>query len=86
MENEDLSLSTSAHIGENGTRIKLTCDHHNSTMYIVSSESNWVCGKDSIHTHSIAGFFKDLAKLEDKNIDHLMQKWGIYYRSDSVTP
>ena len=85
MENQNFSIQSDIYVGENGTRIKLQCDHHDSTMYVVSSESNWVCQKDSVHTHSIAGFFKDIIKLEDKNIEHLMQKWGIYYRSESIS-
>ncbi|MFL2756434.1 MAG: hypothetical protein ACJ0BE_04140 [Dehalococcoidia bacterium] len=86
MDNQEFSFGSDMHIGESGNRIKLSCDHHNATMYIVSSESNWVCKKDSIHNHSIAGFLNDLTNLDDKNIEHLMQKWGIYYRHESVTP
>jgi|TARA_B110000263_G_C15277358_1_gene496514 hypothetical protein len=80
METNKMSFGTDIHFGEDGNRIKLSCAHHNAILYTISAESNWVCNKESLHVHAIAGFFKDLTKLDDKNVDHLMQKWGIYYR------
>ena len=80
MDNENIEFETDIHFGKAGNRITLSCEHHNATMYVVSAESNWVCNKNSIHTHSIAGFFKDLIELDNKSVEHLMQKWGIYYR------
>ena len=64
-----------------GHNIEIMCPHKQGLLYIVPSENNWVCSKDTIHAHAIAGFFNDINQLNDPRIEALTQKWGIYYRS-----
>ncbi len=67
-----------------GKRINLTCDHNAGVIYIVPSEASWVCNRETIAAHAISGFFKDLTNLQNSQIDQIMQKWGLYYRSLEV--
>ena len=67
-----------------GKRITLTCEHHGGVIYIVPSESSWVCSKENIDAHAISGFFEDLTSIENTQIAALMQKWGLYYRTLDV--
>ena len=64
-----------------GKRINLTCEHVAGVIYIVPSKSSWVCTKENIGAHAIAGFFRELSDLENSQIEQIMQKWGIYYRT-----
>ena len=67
--------------GETGSkRIKLECDHQNGVLYIVPAEGNWVCSDSLMHVHALAGFFRQLAKLNESDVTELMQRWGLYYR------
>ncbi len=63
-----------------GKRINLCCDHNSGVIYIVPSEASWVCNQENIAAHAISGFFRDITKLEDLQIEQIMQKWGLYYR------
>ena len=65
----------------NGHNIEIMCPHKQGRLYVVPSESNCVCSKETIHAHAIAGFFNDINELNDPRIEALTQKWGIYYRS-----
>ena len=67
-----------------GKRITLTCEHNGGVIYIVPSESSWVCSKENIGAHAISVFFKDLSSIENTQIAALMQKWGLYYRTLDV--
>ena len=67
-----------------GKRITLGCDHNSGVIYIVPSEASWVCSQENIAAHTISGFFRDLIKLENSQIDQIMQKWGLYYRGLEV--
>lgn len=68
-----------------GKRINIACEHDAGVIYIVPGESSWVCSKENIGAHAISGFFRELANLESTQIEHIMQKWGIYYRGlDSI--
>lgn len=67
-----------------GKRITLACEHHGGVIYIVPSESSWVCSKENIGAHAISGFFEDLTSIENTQIAALMQKWGLYYRTRDV--
>ena len=67
-----------------GNRINLSCDHNSGIIYIVPSEASWVCNGETIAAHAISGFFKDLTNLQNSQIDQIMQKWGLYYRSLEV--
>ena len=67
-----------------GKRIELECEHQNGLLYIVPSESSWVCSEDLLHAHALAGFFRQLGELNDPNVKELMQRWGIYYRPREI--
>jgi len=30
--------------------------------------------------HALAGFFRELVALKNKEVEALMQEWGVYYR------
>ncbi|MBM3934689.1 MAG: hypothetical protein FJ319_10380 [SAR202 cluster bacterium] len=67
--------------GETGSkRIELECEHQNALIYVVPSETSWVCKPELLHVHALAGFFKQLAKLNDPDVKEIMQRWGVYYR------
>ncbi len=67
-----------------GKRIELQCEHQNGLLYIVPSESSWVCSEDLLHAHALAGFFRQLTELDDHRVKELMQRWGIYYRPRAI--
>ena len=67
-----------------GNRITLTCEHNGGIIYIVPSESSWVCSEENIGAHAISGFFEDLTSIENTQVTALMQKWGLYYRALDV--
>jgi len=67
-----------------GNRITLTCEHNGGIIYIVPSESSWVCSEENIGAHAITGFFEDLTNIESTQVTALMQKWGLYYRTLDV--
>ena len=67
-----------------GNRITLTCEHNGGIIYIVPSESSWVCSEENIGAHAITGFFEDLTSIESTQVTALMQKWGLYYRALDV--
>ena len=66
--------------GRGGKRVEMECEHQNGLLYVVPSESSWVCSDELMHAHALAGFFRQLAELEDERVDALMQRWGLYYR------
>ena len=39
-----------------------------------------MCSEELMHAHAMAGFFRELAELEDERVYELMQRWGLYYR------
>ena len=49
-------------------------------IYVVPSETSWVCKPELLHVHALAGFFKQLSKLNDPEVQEIMQRWGVYYR------
>ena len=63
-----------------GKRVELECEHQNGLLYVVPAESSWVCSEELIHAHAMAGFFRELAELEDERVYELMRRWGLYYR------
>ena len=63
-----------------GKRIELECTHQNGLLYVVPSESSWVCTQEYLDAHALAGFFRELGKMQNPQVNALMQKWGIYYR------
>ena len=62
------------------TRIDINCKHQSSIVYVVPTESNWVCEKEKMHLHSLSGFLKTLIDLNKPEIKDAMQQWGIYVR------
>ncbi|MQG39586.1 MAG: hypothetical protein FI718_06350 [SAR202 cluster bacterium] len=62
------------------TRININCNHLKSMLYVVPTESNWVCENGKMHLHSLSGFLKTLVELNKPEIKDAMQQWGIYVR------
>ena len=66
--------------GNDMTRIRAACEHQRGLIYVVPAERSWVCDKEYLPAHALAGFFRDLTALESKEVEGLMQQWGIYFR------
>ena len=66
--------------GNDMTRIRAVCEHHRGLIYVVPAERSWVCDKEYLPAHALAGFFRELTALESKEVEGLMQQWGIYFR------
>ena len=66
--------------GNDMTRIRAVCEHQRGQIYVVAAERSWVCDKEFLPAHALAGFFRELNALEDPKVNGLMQQWGIYYR------
>ena len=67
--------------GEDMTRIQASCSHQSGLLYVVPAERSWVCNRELVPAHALAGFFRELVALQDGRVAELMQQWGIYYRS-----
>lgn len=67
--------------GDDMTRIQVTCPHQSGLLYLVPAERSWVCSREQIPAHALAGFFRELLALRESRVAELMQQWGIYYRS-----
>lgn len=66
--------------GNDMTRIRAVCDHQRGLIYVVPADRSWVCNQESMPAHALAGFFRELTSMENKEVQELMQQWGIYYR------
>ncbi len=66
--------------GNDMTRIKAVCDHQSGLIYVVPADRSWVCDQEFMPAHALAGFFRELTSMENKEVQELMQQWGIYYR------
>ncbi|HIN37618.1 MAG TPA: hypothetical protein EYM77_08215 [Dehalococcoidia bacterium] len=66
--------------GNDMTRIRAVCEHQRGLIYVVPAERSWVCDKEYLPAHALAGFFRELTALESKEVEGLMQQWGIYFR------
>ena len=62
------------------TRIQVTCEHQSGLIYVVPAERSWVCKLESMPGHALAGFFRELAALNDRSVQDLMGQWGLFYR------
>lgn len=71
--------------GKEGKRISLSCEHQSGILYAVPSEASWVCNEDFLHVHALAGFMKELVRLNDDRVKEAMQRWGLYYRELELT-
>ncbi|MBI2935407.1 MAG: hypothetical protein HYY31_01135 [Chloroflexi bacterium] len=72
--------------GTDSTRLEAQCAHQSGLLYIVPGEASWVCTQELRHAHTLAGFFKELTKLQDPHIKELMQRWGLYFRELPLEP
>ena len=72
-------------LGSGGTRIELECEHQSGVLYAVPGEMSWVCSPEMLHAHALAGFLRELVKLESPQVEALMQRWGVYYRERPLT-
>ena len=66
--------------GDDMTRIQVTCPHQSGLLYVVPAERSWVCSREQMPSHALAGFFRELVALKDPRVQELMQSWGVYYR------
>ena len=66
--------------GNDMTRIRVVCEHQRGLIYVVPAERSWVCDKEHLLAHAFAGFFRELTALQNKEVEGLMQQWGIYFR------
>lgn len=66
--------------GEGMTRVQMSCMHQSGLLYMVPAEKSWVCSRELLPAHSLAGFLKELMALDDPRIADIMHKWGIYFR------
>ena len=55
----------SINIGEDMSRIQVTCPHQSGLIYVVPAERSWVCSKEQVPSHALAGFFRELVKLNE---------------------
>ena len=67
--------------GQGMTRVQMSCMHQSGLLYVVPGEKSWVCSREHMPAHALAGFMAGLMDLDDSRIRDLMQQWGIYYRS-----
>ena len=66
--------------GNDMIRIKAVCEHQRGLIYVVPAERSWVCDKEHLPAHALAGFFRELSALKNQEVQGLMQQWGIYFR------
>ena len=66
--------------GNDMTRIRAVCKHQRGLIYVVPAERSWVCDKEHLPAHALAGFFRELSALHSPEVQGLMQQWGIYFR------
>ena len=66
--------------GKDMPRIKVVCEHQSGLIYVVPADLSWVCDQINLPAHALAGFFRELSLLDNKDVQGLMQQWGIYYR------
>ena len=74
----DLGMNVTT--GDDMTRIQVSCEHQSGLIYIVPAERSWVCSSERMSAHAMAGFFRELAALQQPAVRQLMQDWGVYYR------
>jgi hypothetical protein len=71
--------------GEEGARIRVTCEHQRGLIYVVPAERSWVCDSTHLPAHAMAGFFRELVALNSADVRRLMTEWGIYFRQLPTT-
>lgn len=68
------------HTGKDGNRLEIGCTHQRGVLYATRGEASWVCDDATLHAHAMAGFFRELAALDDPKVKKLMRRWGLYFR------
>ena len=67
--------------GDSGSkRLEIGCEHQSGLLYVIRGERSWVCSDDLLHAHALAGFFKQLAEMDDPGVKEAMRQWGLYFR------
>jgi hypothetical protein len=66
--------------GQGSASMEMECPHQNGLLYMVPGDLSWVCEDDVRPAHVLAGFFKEIADLDDARIREAMNRWGLYYR------
>ncbi|MDA1257125.1 MAG: hypothetical protein O3C10_04685 [Chloroflexi bacterium] len=66
--------------GEESARLEMECPHQNGLLYMVPGDRSWVCEDELRPAHVLAGFFGEIAELDDARIREAMNRWGLYYR------
>ena len=66
--------------GQGSASMEMECPHQNGLLYMVPGDRSWVCEDDVRPAHVLAGFFKEIADLDDARIREAMNRWGLYYR------
>jgi hypothetical protein len=73
--------------GSSGSKqLEIGCEHQSGTLYVVRGERSWVCTDDLLPAHALAGFFKQLAELNDPEVKDVMRQWGLYFRERPTEP
>ena len=70
--------------GTEGSRLEIECPHQSGVLYTVPGEASWVCSEELLPAHALAGFMRELVKLELPQVSEIMQRWGVYYRPRPV--
>ena len=55
--------------GNDMTRIRAACEHQRGLIYVVPAERSWVCDKEYLPAHALAGFFRELTALDSKEVE-----------------
>ena len=84
MEEASPNYGTQIIAKEDMTRFDFACAHQSGVLYIIPAESSWVCEGKDINAHALAGFFRQISRLEDSRIQGIMQRWGLYYRPRAI--
>ncbi len=66
--------------GDGSDRLEMQCQHQNGLLYMVPADNSWVCSDEHRHAHVLAGFFRDIAALENAEVRAIMNRWGLFYR------
>jgi hypothetical protein len=82
MEAYEISHGFKIKTKSDGARIILECPHQGGVLYSIPAEATWVCEADLLPTHALAGFLSELTALPDERISAMLQRWGLYFRSN----
>ena len=66
--------------GQGMTRIRIGCEHQQGLVYVIPAAKSWVCSSELLPGHAISGFLGELVSKKNKEVEQLMESWGIYFR------